>query len=213
MRSMVIVMALVSFVMCNVGVAADSASGIVMEHRGQTATDWSRMKEIPPNTDVLVGPKEELTFLHYRSCKLVTVGAGTLKLTDTDYSFDGRVLSEKPGPCPQIHPLSSTGTAAALLTRGVEMTIPVNAQIIFVGDKVSGITGAAIYAANRPGQPIMRLKYTDHRATIPKDELPLLPNTRYLLRLTFMSNPQTTDLSFIGAAQTKDESVVILRID
>src|SRR5438132_3113503 len=88
--------------------AGPDAAGIVMKVTGQTTPDLPVRTEIPVDAAIKLGPATELTFLHYRKCKLVTVTGGTLELSDRDFTTDGKVESEKTGPCPRVYQVAGS---------------------------------------------------------------------------------------------------------
>src|SRR3984893_2900697 len=118
------------------------AAGIVMKITGQTTPDLPVRTEIPADTAIKLGPAVELTFLHYRKCQLVTVAGGTLELSDRDFTTDGRVVSEKPGPCPRIYQVA--GSAGGWVARDLPSRLPVNPEIIFSGRRAGRIAEAAL---------------------------------------------------------------------
>src|ERR1700730_7331556 len=123
------------------------AAGIVMKITGQTTPDLPVRTEIPADTAIKLGPAVELTFLHYRKCKLVTVAGGTLELSARDFATDGKVEKEVPGPCPRVYQLA--GSAGGWVARDLPPRLPVNPEIIFPGKRADRIAEAAVYA---PGQ-------------------------------------------------------------
>src|SRR5439155_1414815 len=111
--------------------AGPDAAGIVMKVTGQTTPELPVRTEIPVNTAIKLGPAVELTFLHYRKCRLVTVAGGTLELSDRDFTTDGTVEKEVPGPCARVYQL--VGSAGGWVARDLPPRLPVNPEIIFAG--------------------------------------------------------------------------------
>src|SRR6266567_8550943 len=109
--------------------AEPDAAGIVMKVTGQTAPGLQIRTEIPADTAIKLEPTAELTFLHYRKCKLVTVTGGTLELSARDFITDGKIEKEVPGPCPRVYQLA--GSAGGWVSRDLPPRLPINPEIIF----------------------------------------------------------------------------------
>src|SRR6266567_2805132 len=101
---------------------------------GTTDPPITAMSEIPPGSPIRLGPGAELTFVHYYRCQLITVVGGTLRMTRTSFTTDGRIVSEKDGPCPSIHQIRGN-VSGGLVMRGAGSSPrwPLNPEIIFAG--------------------------------------------------------------------------------
>src|SRR5262249_4895061 len=149
--------------------AADEPAGMVMALSGSTTPPVAAMSEIPAGTPLQLAPGTELTFLHYSKCKLVTVSSGTLTVTRTDFSADGKIVDEKDGPCPRVHQLrgnTSGMVSGGLVMRGPGSTPrwPLNRELIIAGAGTDKLGSAAIYAEGRLDAPLMRLEVSGHQA-------------------------------------------------
>jgi hypothetical protein len=193
--------------------AGEPPAGIVMALSGSTAPPLAEMAEIPAGTPLHLLPGTQLTFLVYARCKLVTVAGGTLTLSRTDFTTDGKILGDKDGPCPRIHPLSGSGAVAGgLIMRGGALPRwPLDSEIVLAGDASDGVETAAIYAEDRLDAPLVRLDVVGHRLRLPAGAGRLSPNRRYLLRLTTAGRAQPLDLTFIGTAPDGPILLVVLR--
>ena len=187
------------------------AAGIVMKVTGQTTPDLPVRTEIPTDTAITLGPAVELTFLHYRKCKLVTVAGGTLELSARDFTTDGKVEKEVPGPCPHVYELA--GSAGGWVARDLPPRVPVNAEIIFAGRRADRIAEAAVYLADQRDRPLFRYDLVDRRATEPAAEPPLTADRRYVLRMRMSDQPDPIEHGFVAVAPGADGSLVVLRID
>jgi len=191
--------------------AGPEAAGIVMRVTGQTTPDLPVRTEIPADTAIKLGPAGEITFLHYRKCKLVTVAGGTLELSDRDFTTDGRVESEKPGPCPRIYQVA--GSAGGWVARDLPSRLPVNPEIIFAGRRADRIAEAAIYQRDQRDRPLFRFDLADRRATEPPAAAPLTAEQRYVLRMRMSDQPDPIEHGFVAVAPGPSGSLVVLRID
>src|SRR5439155_17140339 len=129
-------------------------AGIVMKVTGQTTPDLPVRTEIPADTAIKLGPAVELTFLHYRKCRLVTVTGGTLELSDRDFTTDGKIEKEMLGPCPRVYQLA--GSAGGWVARDLPPRLPVNSEIIFTGRRADSIAEAAVYVPAQRDRPLFR---------------------------------------------------------
>ncbi len=191
--------------------AESAAAGIVMKVTGQTTPDLPVRTEIPADTAIKLGPAVELTFLHYRKCKFVTVTGGTLELSDRDFTTDGKVEKEMPGPCPRVYQLA--GSAGGWVARDLPPRLPVNPEIIFAGKRADKIAEATVYAQDQRERPLFRFDLVDHRATEPAAAAPLIAEQRYILRMKMSDQPDPIEHSFVAVALGTGGSLVVLRID
>jgi hypothetical protein len=191
--------------------AEPAAAGIVMKVTGQTTPDLPIRAEIPADTAIQLGPAVELTFLHYRKCKLVTVVGGTLELSAGDFTTDGKVETELPGPCPRVYQLA--GSAGGWVARDLPPRIPVNPEIIFAGQRADRIAEAAVYAQDQRERPLFRFDLVDRRATEPAAAAPLTAEHRYVLRIRMSDQADPIEHGFVAVAPGTGGSLVVLRID
>jgi hypothetical protein len=188
------------------------AAGIVMKVTGQTTPDLPVRTEIPADTAIKLGAAVELTFLHYRKCKLVTVVGGTLELSARDFTTDGKVEKEVPGPCPRVYQLA--GSAGAWVARDLPPRLPVNPEIIFAGQRAGRIIEAAVYAQDQRERPLFRFELVDRRATEPAAATPLTAEHRYVLKMRMSDQPDDPiEHGFVAVAPGTGGSLVVLRID
>jgi hypothetical protein len=191
--------------------AEPGAAGIVMKVTGQTTPDLPIRTEIPADTAIRLGPAVELTFLHYRKCKLVTVTGGTLELSERDFTTDGKLEKEMPGPCARVYQLA--GSAGGWVARDLPPRLPVNPEIIFAGRRANRIAEVAVYVPDQRDRPLFRFDLVDHRATEPAAAAPLTAEQRYILRMKMSDQPDPIEHGFVAVAPGTGGSLVVLRID
>jgi hypothetical protein len=196
---------------------AEAPAGIVMAITGDTDPKLSAMAEIPANTPVALPPGTQLTFLHYARCKLVTVSGGTVTLSRADYRVEGKIDSEKDGPCPRVYAINSSGghNTGGIVARGMDLPPhwPVNPEIIFSGARAGAVTEATIFAEGNFDKPLVRLDLTGWRAREPADAARMTADRHYVLRLTMRDLREPVDVAFIGRTATGSAPLVIVRID
>ncbi len=226
MRKIAIALA-VTAALCRPGIAADPPPALVMAVKGDTDPKLSEMSEIPADTPVKLAAGAELTFLHYQRCKLVTVVGGTLRASRADYVSDGRIASEKEGPCPRVlalnDPAVSGRNTGGVVMRGIgappgpgaapAQRWAVNAAFLLTGPAGGKVTAAAIYADERRDRPLARLDMAGRRATLPGNAPPILANSRYLLQLILSDRAAPVDIVFVGTVPAGPDSLVVLRVE
>jgi hypothetical protein len=191
--------------------AEPNAVGIIMRVIGDTDPNLPPREEIPANTVIKLAPGAELTFLHYPpTCELVTVAGGTLKLTKTAFTTDGEIKSQQGRPCPRVYELSGTG--GGWVARDL-LRLAVDPEIIFAGSRAGDVTGATMYDKGEPDRLLYRLPLADHRATLPATATPLVPNHRYVLKLTMSDVAQPVDYPFMAVVSGAADSLVVLHVD
>jgi len=191
--------------------AEPNAVGIVMKVTGEADPAMPLREEIAANTAIRLGPGTELTFLHYPPrCELVTVAGGTLKLTRTDFITDGEVKAQQNRPCPRVYELSGTG--ASWVARDL-LRLSVDPELVFAGSRGSEVVGAAIYEQGEADRPIYRLDLAEQRAIRPNAAPPLVPNRRYVLKLTTSDEAEPVDYDFVAVEAGAAEPLVVLHVD
>jgi hypothetical protein len=203
-------------VMPGLAVADEPPAALVMAVSGSTTPAVSVMSEVASGAKLRLDPGAELTLLDYARCKMVTVGGGTVSVTRFDFVTDGKIVAEIDAPCPRIHRLSASAggaVAGGLVMRGVAGAPrwPLNREFVLAGDGSDNLAAAAIYADGRLDAPLTRLEISGRKARFPMDAAPLAVNERYVLRLTLKGRVEPADISFIGAAPTGPNLLVVLR--
>ena len=194
---------------------ATPPAGLVMSLSGTTTPPLAAMAEIPAGTPVQLAPGTELTFLHYGRCKLVTVSGGTLSLSRSEYTTDGKITGDTDGPCPRVHPVGDKagGTVAGgiLMRGGGSPRWPLDPEILLVGAGSDGVKTAAIYAEDNTDKPLAQLDVDGHKLRFPAGGERPPPSARYILRLTYAGGAEPLDLPFIGTAPDGPQLLVVLR--
>jgi hypothetical protein len=198
-------------------VATEPPAGLVMKLTGVATPPLAELTEIPADMSIRLEPSAQLTFLHYRRCKLVTVAGGSVTLSPLEYQLDGRVISEMDEPCPSVYgieePAEASPGPSGPVMRGIPPHWPVNPEIIFVGSLGRAVRAAAIYADDQPGQPLVRLTVAGHRASLPPGTALLPPTARYILRVVMADRSAPVEVAFVGDATITPDRLLILRIE
>jgi hypothetical protein len=184
--------------------------GMVIKVTGGTTPDLPARTEIPAHIAIKLGSETQLTFLHYGKCKLITVAGGTLELSKRNFTTDGKVENEAPGPCPRVYQLA--GDAGGWVSRDLPPRLPVDAEIIFAGRRADKVVEAAVYAEDRTDQLLFRFELANRRATEPPAS-ELTADKSYVLKVRLVGQPTPLEHNFIAIASRAGGSLVVLRID
>ena len=199
-------------VFCSAASAAEPPVAIVMAVTGSTSPSAPAMTELYTGSPISLGTAR-LTFLHYTTCKLVTVFGGTLTVTRTGFETNGKIASNKDGPCPRIHQLEG-GTTAGIIMRGDGATpLPVNSEVIFVGQRAAKVTAASISPDTAEHRPGSDLKIDHNKVRLATGQFSLTLNTRYILSIRVSDRQQPIDFAFIAAAPREADSLTLMRVD
>jgi hypothetical protein len=196
--------------------ADEPPAGMVTALSGSTSPSLAAMAEISSGSPLQLSAGTELTFLHYAKCKLITLSGGSLTLTRTEFTTDGKIIAEKDGPCPRVHQLGGTApgtTSGGLVMRGIGSVPrwPLDREFVVAGTGSDKLKTAAIYAEGRLDAPLVQLEVSGHQARFPAKAPALAANDRYVLRLTMDDRAQPVDIPFIGAAPDGPSLLVVLR--
>jgi hypothetical protein len=194
------------------GTFAEPPAALVLDVSGTVSPAVQRHTEVPGRTSLALNPSGRITFVHYRTCRVVTVAGGTVRILPTHFEAEGgRIESDRQRPCPrqQKLPITVSGQPGALVTRGItrQPALPIltpQPRIVLVGSGASRIREGRCTAQHAsPDQPAHPMTIADGVAT-PAQPLPLGNFTcelttgdgRSRARLTFqvVSEPTATDL-------------------
>ncbi len=139
------------------------------------------------------------------------MAGGTLELSLRDFTTDGTIEKEEPGPCPRVYQLP--GNAGGWVARDLPPRLPVNSEIIFAGRRADRVTEAAVYAPDQRDRLLFRFDLADRRATEPAAATPLTADQHYVLRVRMNDQPNPIEHSFVAVAPGASGSLVVLRID
>ena len=177
----------VSLALLGSGVARADAdmAGLVMGTSGTTEPAMKRLVELAPDAPIKLEAPSTLTFLHYSTCKLVTVsGPGTITLHAADWQNDGATVQKTAaGPCPKHYQVA--GTAAALVLRGVTQAAPVTTRpsILLTGENAADVTSAVVFDQRATAAQGTALLVASGQVTYPANLPPLTADQRYTLQL------------------------------
>jgi hypothetical protein len=195
--------------------------GLVLEVAGPADPVLDRLVELLDGGSYRLGPTTGLTFVHYQTCRVVTVVGGTLRLALSRYDVvGGRIESEQARQCPQRHvvaPTNASGglaTGALLLRSGTAApaTVPTRPELIFAGARADALAGVEI---RRQNVVLARLPLAGRRLAWSRDREPLAAGDGYLLVLT-PAGGRPVEIPFTVVDDSKSsesDRLLIIRID
>jgi hypothetical protein len=170
------------------GAVAQGPSGIalVVEVNGQTTPAVKPFSELPAGATIALGPGAKLAFVHYDTCRTVTVTGGTVIIGAKGYQATGGAATEVRTPCPRSVKVQRGGEAAGLVLRSApnRVTLTTRPSFVLVGPRVDDIASVAI-AKDGEAAPVLRVPLAGPRFEWPADAEPLTDNTRYDLVFSF----------------------------
>jgi hypothetical protein len=198
--------------------AQGRAAGMVLELDGAATPAVAPYAELAARSTTALQPTARMSFIHYGTCRLVTVTGGRLYLDARRYSLaGGRVVSEEKTDCPREQKLATAGdgavVAAGVVMRGAGGTphLTDHPRIVLTGDKGTMFRAAEL---RRDGQAIGPMTVNGHLASWPADKPALAPGQGYVARLSSTDGKRTVDFVFsVAEPGVPGVAAAILRLD
>lgn len=126
--------------------AADDPAALILDIAGASEPELFPFSEVTAGAKVALADDATLTFVHYGSCREVSMTGGEIAFERRRYRIKGgRVLFERTQDCPREVALNEDGTAAGLLMRGGDgsgLHLGVRPRFVLVGAKADGVVAA-----------------------------------------------------------------------
>lgn len=126
--------------------AADDPAALILDIMGASEPELFPFSELVIGTKVALADDATLSFVHYGTCREVTVTGGEITMERRRYRVKGgRVDSERNQECPREVALNEDGTAAGLLMRGGDSSglhLGLRPKFVIVGAKADGVVAA-----------------------------------------------------------------------
>jgi hypothetical protein len=198
--------------------AQDRPAGLVMTREGTATPDVAPFTELTPRSTIALDAGSRMSFVHYGTCRLVTVEGGRLYIDAQRYSLaGGRIAGVEPTDCPREQKLASGGgdriVSAVLVMRGTSGTPRLRPYPRIV---LTGAVGATFNAAElrREGRTLGAMTVRGRLASWPETNPPLAPGSGYVARLTRDSGSPAIDLEFsVAEPGTPSDAAAILRLE
>jgi hypothetical protein len=196
--------------------AQDRAAGLVLTREGAATPDVAPFTELASRSTITLKPGSRMSFVHYATCRLVTVEGGRLDIDAERYSVvGGRIAGVENTDCPREQKLASSGrtvVSAVLMMRGVAISPRLKAHPRIV---LTGSIGASIGAAElrQEDRTLGAMTVRGRLASWPEASPPLKPGS-YVAHLTTADGARTVDFAFsVGEPSEPADAAAILRLD
>ena len=192
-------------------VAEGEPAALVLELAGDTEPALTPFTEIAEGTRLTLGDDAHISFVHYETCKLVTMTGGEVRVDRRRYIISrGRVEAERSQDCPRQVELSGEATGAGLLLRGGDgdAEIPLRPSFVLVGEDAERVRRIEV---RHDGVPVAALDVGDRNVVWPDDAPDLTADTVYELELK-SDDGEVRVFEFI-AVDSGRTKLLILRLD
>ena len=200
-------------------------SGLVLEVAGTTTPVLRPYTELPPSATINLGSAGRLVFVHYLSCRTVTVVGGTVTVDTDRYTATGS-KSEARTACPRAVTLKGGGETAGLLVRGMRppprdirqgpppLTLAATPDLILVGERAAEVATVKVADGS---ETVLEVRVSSPRLSWPRNAPPLRTDTVYDLVFSFKNDatgPVTVPVVVAPAGSgSSSSSPVILTVD
>ncbi|MGH2607494.1 MAG: hypothetical protein ACRDHF_00270 [Tepidiformaceae bacterium] len=165
------------------------AAGIVLEVSGPSTPALAPFAEIADQTTIRLGPGSRLVFVHYQTCRTVTLVGGRLIVGVEEYRVSGGTRSEEDTPCPRAIKLLAAAETAGVLLRGrPAMRLPVEPAFVVVGPRAGDVASIRITSGS---ETVVEAPLEDRRFRWPMGRPALRASTQYELVFTFKDQSAT----------------------
>lgn len=192
---------------------AETGAALLVDVTGTTQPALSPYSEVAPGSAIALGPDATVKFVHYQSCKEVTVAGGTLKVNGPDYTVTGgKIISETQQACPQqVKIAQTTAVAGGLVMRGVLKLTEVasHPSLVVVGAKAAAVTTVAF--SDDASKETVELPVKDRRVVWAEGTPTLKAGSNY--KLALLSNGKSQLEMPVRAVEDDKASVVVLHVD
>ncbi len=159
------------------------AAGLVLEISGPSTPALAPFTELADQTTIRLGPGSRLVFVHYHSCRTVTLVGGQLAVDVEKYRVSGGPRSEEETPCPRAIKLLAAGETAGVLLRGsAAVRLPVEPAFVVVGPRAGDVASVRI---TRGSETVVEAPLEHRRFRWPKGRPALRASTQYELVFIF----------------------------
>lgn len=182
-------------------VAADAVA-LVMSVSGKVSPDVAAYSEIPSQTAIDLGSDGRISFVHYPSCRQVTVLGGKLTFGPQEVEVSGGTIErETPQKCPKKMSIKVAGTAAAVRTRNAFAPTPRltnRPSCVVLGSGARGFKEAQVIPETG-GKALATMKMSGPVFQWPAKAGPL-PDGRYKLQLVRADGSPNWEMVFSAGA-------------
>jgi len=162
---------------------AQNASALVLEKSGATTPEVQPYSEIAVGATVSLASATKLVFLHYQTCRTVTVVGGRVTFGTYAYTAKGGGKpQEVQTPCPPMVRLKGQGEVAGVVMRSIFPTVrlSVSPSFVLVGERADDFSAVAVA---RDGTILLEAPLSGRGFRWPASAAPLAVNANYELLL------------------------------
>jgi hypothetical protein len=163
---------------------AEAPAGLILEVSGTVSPSVRPYTEIPSGTALSLSRGAHLVFVHYQTCKTVTVTGGTVTISAASYATRDGQQTDMPTPCPKKVNVRGGGELGGVVYRSVSanrgITLPVEAAFVLSGPRASSFASARV---SRDRALVAEGAIRDQVFRWPAGTAPLPPDTTFELTL------------------------------
>ena len=200
--------------------AAAEPVGMVFDVSGPVEPALERFAELSGGGSYQLGASTRLTFVHYRTCRVVSIVGGTIRLDQARYDIiGGRIESEQVQSCPQQYVVPPSGalagTTGALLLRsgaGDALIISARPDLIVTGARADDFSSVEI---RRDDVAVAQFPLTSRRFVWPRNRDRLAAGRSYRLVLS-RPNGSHVEIPFTvleSSRSAEPDRILIVRVD
>ena len=165
------------------GADAQNASALVLEKSGATTPEVQPYSEIAVGATVSLSSGARLVFLHYQTCRTVTVVGSKVAFGTYTYTITGGSKPEEVRtPCPPTVRLRGQGEVAGTLMRSIVPGVRLSLSPTFalVGERADDFAAVRV---SRGGTRLLEAPLAGRGFRWPREAAPLVANADYELVL------------------------------
>ena len=165
------------------GAHAQNASALVLEKSGATTPDVQPYSEVAVGTALSLSSGARLVFLHYQTCRTVTVVGSKVAFELYTYTITGGSKpQEVRTPCPPTVRLRGQGEVAGTLMRSIVpgVSLSTSPTFVLVGDRADDFAAVRVSQA---GTTLLEAPLAGRGFRWPTGAAPLIANADYELVL------------------------------
>ena len=187
---------------------AQAAAALVLETYGEIHPSLAPYQEVPVDTQITLADHAKLVFIHYFTCRMVTVVGGTVALSTKTYTVtNGTKEAETRVPCPrQVALVQAEGVSAGTMVRSgtgdSALRLSTQPAFVLVGPRADDF--AAVRVASQDGTVTVEAPLAERHWQWPAGVTPLVADTAYALTLLpARTGVAPVTLPFIAAAPAR----------
>lgn len=196
----------------------NQAVGLVLDVQGTTRPAVAPYTELMGPSTLNLGPQTVVTFVHYKTCRIVVVSGGQIFADAGRVSLSGgHLIKVSKTECPEERKLGATGNGivetAGVLVRAVNMIprLTAHPRIVLTGSAALQFPTAVL---RRNGKSLGGMQVDAHLVAWPASRPGLSPGNGYVVVLMSADGKQALDYAFtVAEPGATARTAAILHID